>query len=229
LFGVNCVNNQIDTFTTEGKALFESYFKTYVINNLVFDGITKINNGVFQNFNAFDKVSLSFGNALTEIGNDTFRDCHGIVGTLTIPNSCTKIGPYAFNNCTGLTGTLVIPNSLTSVNTCTFAGCTGLVGLDTSAASCSTIDSLAFNGCTNITGTLVIPHNLVTIESDAFIGCKFTNIINNNTSYFTLANNVGSAKILLNGTTSDGKTINFIIPVKVKILLPASSNSDKEK
>jgi hypothetical protein len=103
LLGVNCTDNQIDTFTTEGKALFESYFKTYVITNILFDGITKIKDNVFKSFTCFTNTSLSFTESLTEIGSGAFESCKGIVGALNLPLSCKYLGLYAFDGCTGLT------------------------------------------------------------------------------------------------------------------------------
>jgi hypothetical protein len=103
LLGVNCTDNQIDTFTTEGKALFESYFKTYVITNIIFDGITKIKDNVFKTFTSFTNVSLTFTESLTEIGTSAFDNCKGIVGALNLPLSCKYLNNFAFNGCSGIT------------------------------------------------------------------------------------------------------------------------------
>ena len=53
--------------------------------------------------------------SVTSIGNDAFKKCTSLTGSLTIPNSVTSIGAQAFYGCTRFTGSLTIPDSVTSI------------------------------------------------------------------------------------------------------------------
>ena len=51
-------------------------------------------------------TSIDFTNAtsLRTIGNNAFKDCVNLTGTLNIPSNVTDIGEDAFSGCTGFTG-----------------------------------------------------------------------------------------------------------------------------
>ena len=59
---------------------------------------------------------------MTAIGEETFKDCANLSGSVVIPDSVTSIGNYAFNNCAGITN-LTIP---ATININGFAGCTSI-------------------------------------------------------------------------------------------------------
>ena len=67
--------------------------------------------------------------SVTSIGDEAFRDCSGLTGSLTIPNSVTSIGAYAFYYCGGFTGSLTIGSSVTSIGEAAFAECSALTSL----------------------------------------------------------------------------------------------------
>lgn len=56
--------------------------------------------------------SVSFSPRLDRIGDNAFRECTSLTGTLTLPETLTYIGSQAFMNCS-FTGELHLPNSLT--------------------------------------------------------------------------------------------------------------------
>ena len=71
-------------------------------------------------------TSVTIGNGVTEIGNNTFMSCAKLT-SVTIPNSVTSIGDWAFYG-TGLTS-VTIPNSVTSIGGNTFYDCNDLDNL----------------------------------------------------------------------------------------------------
>ncbi|MDR3163535.1 MAG: leucine-rich repeat domain-containing protein, partial [Mycoplasmataceae bacterium] len=86
------------------------------------------------------------------------------------------INDYAFENCDSFTGSLTIPNSVNYIYDCAFEGCSG------------------FNG------TLTIGNSVINVGNRAFSRARFTNVINNSPN-FNLADNVGSARVLINATS----------------------------
>ena len=118
---------------------------------------------------------VSYGDALyivKRIGDNAFRGCSGLTGSLTIPNSVTTIKTTAFYGCSGFTGSLIIPNSVTSIGGSAFAFCTGFTGSLTIGNSVTTIHNGAFYGCNGFTGSLTIGNSVTSIDSYAFNGCS---------------------------------------------------------
>ncbi|NLL94824.1 MAG: leucine-rich repeat protein [Thermoplasmatales archaeon] len=109
-----------------------------------------------------NSITVAFGDGITEIGNNTFRDCTGLNGTVILPDATTAVGDRAFNGCTGLSGfngpkvtslgievfrgsTALSSVSLPLVTTIpesTFEGCAGLS--EAEIASCTAIGKYAF-------------------------------------------------------------------------------------
>ena len=72
---------------------------------------------------------------VTRIGNNAFKDCTGLTGSLVIPNTVTHIGNQSFCNCTGLDGSLTIPESVTYIGNETFRNC-GFTTMNYNAINC---------------------------------------------------------------------------------------------
>ncbi|GAP71680.1 glycoside hydrolase family 5 [Candidatus Symbiothrix dinenymphae] len=111
-------------------------------------------------------TSVSIGNSVTSIGQNTFSGCTGLT-SVTIPNSVTIIRAYAFLGCTGLTS-VTIPNNVTSIGSFAFSGCTGLTSV-TIPNSVTSIESSAFKG-TGLT-SVTIPNSVTRINISVFSGC----------------------------------------------------------
>ena len=136
---------------------------------IVGNGVTDVES-VFD-FDGSPNTSLThftFGNSVTNIPNDFFRECTALK-SVTIPNSVTSIGSYAFYNCTGLTS-ITIPNSVTEIEPGAFYGCSGITSV-TIPNSVTEIESEAFANCTSL-ASITIPNSVTSIESEAFYGCS---------------------------------------------------------
>ena len=116
--------------------------------------------------------------SVTSIGDEAFRDCSGLTGSLTIPNSVTSIGDYAFDGCSSFDGSLTIPKSVTSIGNYAFYGCSALTGLLTIPNSVTSIGDWAFYNCSGFTGSLTIGNSVTSIGNGAFNDCSSITAIN---------------------------------------------------
>jgi hypothetical protein len=89
-------------------------------------------------------VSPVLSSTIRSIGGNTFRNCYGFTGSLTIPSSITTIGNSAFWNCSGFTGSLTIPSSVSSIGAQAFQGCSGFTSAVTFPNSVTTLGTNAF-------------------------------------------------------------------------------------
>jgi hypothetical protein len=108
---------------------------------------------------------------VTIIGQNAFKNCANLTGSLVIPNSVVTISRYAFYGCIGITGSLVIPNSVVTIDYYAFYGCTGMRDSLTIGDSVLEIMNYAFCNCTGFTGSLVIPNSVKRIGEYAFNNC----------------------------------------------------------
>ena len=116
--------------------------------------------------------------SVTAIGEQAFKDCSGLTGTLTIPSSVTTIGNGAFQGCSGFTGTLTIPSSVTSIGIWAFSSCSGFTGIVVENGNPQYDSRNNCNAIINASNTLVagcqntvIPNTVTTIGDGAFNGC----------------------------------------------------------
>ena len=138
---------------------------------------------------------------IKSIGEEAFRDCTGLTGTLDLSNctSLTSIGEMAFSGCSGLTS-IILPSNLTSIGNSAFSGCSNLQpsvteqgvkylgnsdnpylvlwdGTDITSTTytvnnnCRFIYDSAFSGCSGLT-SITLPSSLTSIGSYAFSGCS---------------------------------------------------------
>lgn len=116
--------------------------------------------------------------SVTAIGEQAFKDCSGLTGTLTIPSTVTTIGNGAFQGCSGFTGTLTIPSSVTSIGIWAFSSCSGFTGIVVENGNPQYDSRNNCNAIINASNTLVagcqntvIPNTVTTIGDGAFKGC----------------------------------------------------------
>ena len=161
----------------DGTISITGYSGTDNLENLsipsTIDGkmVSEIGNNAFKNCN-YLTGSLTIPESVTKIGDSAFALCSGLTGSLTIPESVTKIGDSAFALCSGLTGSLTIPDSVTSLGDAAFYGCSGFTGTLTISDNLTSTGARTFYGCNGFTGSLEIPDNLINIGDYAFYNCS---------------------------------------------------------
>ena len=102
-----------------------------------------------------------------KIGNNAFKNCTGLTGSLVIPNTVTIIGANSFRNCTGFTGSLTIAESVIYIGSSAFAN-TGFTILNYNAINCELPQgSNWLDYCTALT-TLTIGNHVESIPPQAF-------------------------------------------------------------
>ena len=130
------------------------------------------------------KGMLDFSNVYVErICENAFYKCTALTG-ITLSTIISEIGNNAFKLCNGLLGTLVLPAFVKRVGDSAFEGCSNLLGLniisttvsETATTAWLSIGASAFKDCemlTNSTSTggIIIPNTVNKLGDFAFSGC----------------------------------------------------------
>ena len=140
-----------------------------VINLVIPDGRTSVNDYLCCNLNKLESVSLP--NSVTSIGNYAFYGCCGLT-SIIIPDGVSAIGDYAFGKCTGI-ASITIPDSVTSIGTYSFYGCSSLSSA-TLPQETRTLPAGIFSGCAALSS--VSPDSYYSIGDFAFNGCAIESI-----------------------------------------------------
>jgi hypothetical protein len=145
--------------------------------------VTSIERNAFYNCTQIETIKLS--NIITSVGSQSFMNCSGIKGNLSIPASVKLIGSEAFKGCIGLTGLNIVSTTVSQV----------------ANDSLLALGDRCFQNCTSIVNSnsasgMIIPSSVGTIGDNVFQGC--TSIVSVNVgSGLTKANSFG------NGVFSD--------------------------
>ncbi len=146
-------------------------------NSLLTIGNDDYGYGAFED--CYGLTSITFGNKLTFIGYNTFRNCPNITGNVTIPDSVIKICAYAFDRCIGITS-IHLGNTLREISTCAFSECniTGELIIPDSVTNIYGADENkgAFSQCANIT-SVTLGESLTYIDEATFNGCDSLNTV----------------------------------------------------
>ena len=142
------------------------YFKTKVIDLIIEDGITSIEDSAFWDFRILKSVTLP--NSITSIGEQAFSGCYSLK-SITLPNGITSIEERTFGGCDSLTS-VTLPNGITSIGEYAFAGCTSLKSI-TLPNSITSIGERAFEACWSIK-SITLPPSVTSIGVYAFSGMK---------------------------------------------------------
>ncbi|MBQ3735962.1 MAG: leucine-rich repeat domain-containing protein [Candidatus Methanomethylophilaceae archaeon] len=166
--------------------------------------------------------SVTFGNGITTIGDNTFNGCTGLT-SINIPDSVTTIGKDAFFGCTGLTS-VTIGNGVTTIGDNAFSGCTSLASIDVEEGNTaySSVNGVLFNkdrteicqypaGKTDTVYT--VPDSVTSLGDNAFNGCTGLTSVTIGNGVTTISDNA------FNGCTS-------LTSIEVDRDNPAFSSSD---
>ncbi|MBP0976972.1 MAG: leucine-rich repeat protein, partial [Oscillospiraceae bacterium] len=106
--------------------------------------------------------SLTIGSNVKTIGNQAFKNCRELTGTLGFSENqlLTLIVNEAFEGCTGFTGSLNVPDSVQTIGIKTFKDCTGFNGSIKLSTALNKIGAEAFRNCIRIKGGLTIPETV---------------------------------------------------------------------
>ncbi len=104
---------------------------------------------------------------LIKIDSNTFTNCTGFTGELTLPKGITIIRNRAFQGCSGFNGTLNLPSELIAIEDNAFEGCSNITKI-IMGDNLESIGEYAFYYCRNISGDVIFPISINTIKYGAF-------------------------------------------------------------
>jgi len=110
---------------------------------------------------------------VTSIGNNAYQYCSEFSGILTIPPLVTFIGERAFEQCNGL-NSITIPFGVTSIEYATFSRCNRLIMINI-PSSVTAINPSAFYECGELI-SLDIPSSVTSIGNNAFVNCGLVSV-----------------------------------------------------
>lgn len=128
------------------------------------DGVTAIEDGLFQGFTALNVVIIP--PSVAEIGQAAFKDCRSL-RVLNLPDRLQSIGAYAFQNC--MLMKIRIPDSTSFIGEGAFRGCANLKEAALPARIRQMGDGV-FYGCRELTD-ISFPEGVQRLGSDMFNGC----------------------------------------------------------
>ncbi len=127
--------------------------------------VSRIEKDAFRDCEKLSSIDLE---GVTEIGNNAFRNCSALIID-EFPSSLKSIGKNAFRGCTALTE-IVFNEALTSIGDYAFRNCGSLESVDLSASGIMTIPRGLFEGCVSLS-TVNIGYNIDVVEARAFRDC----------------------------------------------------------
>ena len=146
------------------------------------NGITAINNSLFQNCSNITSIELA--DSVTRIGDNAFNNCSGL-NSVKLPSNITEISANAFYGCDNITSATistfaldylsktklqtVVINGGASIDERAFYNCANLTSIALNSAS--TIGSQAFYNCSSLT-MVDIPSGVTSVGNNAFYGCS---------------------------------------------------------
>lgn len=126
--------------------------------------------GIFVQCSSLEKVT--FGDAVTTIGNSAFYECTGLK-SIEFPESLKYIGDYSFKGCTGLT-CIDIPENVEYIGNGAFYECTSLKSI--SIPDGAYVGAQAFSKCGSVTFSIILPIDVNSIPDYAFQNSGITSI-----------------------------------------------------
>jgi hypothetical protein len=151
----------------DGKDLIDS--KVVIVK----DKVITIPDYFFKDLTCVEYIRFKDGNALTELGIESFAGC-GLKELDLLYKPCRLIKEKAFMGCVNL-DMIYLPFLLTEIGKEAFMGCTKLSNIDL-LFGVTKIDEGAFMNCTSL-NTIEFPASLREIGSKAFANCKNLKIL----------------------------------------------------
>ncbi len=149
------------------------------------EGVTCINNLIFENFAHLTSVTIPDG--VTSIGEQAFYGCRKLTH-VAFPRSLVSIGDRAFWRCSNIEK-VTIPKGVTSIGEAAFSECSSLTSI-TIPEGVTSIGVGAFFRCHSLT-SIVIPSSVSSIGQGAFFGCwPLTSVISQIEEPFEIADDV---------------------------------------
>jgi len=108
------------------------------------------------------------------IGDNAFKSCDNISGTLTIPDNITSIGKYAFANCNKIIE-IRTGDGITVINPNAFNMCDSLISVSLGKGVQEFYN--AFNGCFNLKSIVVVEENILYKSIDNIVFSKDGTVI----------------------------------------------------
>ena len=143
---------------------------TYNADSCSMGSYLSYNNKYYYVFSGCSNPStLTIGNNVRYISENSFRDFTGLTGNVTFPTGMNSIGDNAFYGCSGL-ASVSMPNSLNNIGTRAFYNCSGLTSVNMNEGLESVGES-AFSGCSGLI-LINLPNSLKSIGESAFYGCS---------------------------------------------------------
>ena len=111
--------------------------------------------------------SVEFGDGITHIGENAFRDCVGLT-EMVVPDNITSIGHAAFYGCNNLVD-VTLSENLTSIGSYAFCDCWNIKEIEI-PHGVTTIESYVFYNCSALSSA-ILPEGVTAIGDRAFNGC----------------------------------------------------------
>ena len=161
-----------------------------------------------------------YGNPVTEIGNNCFKDRFRIT-EITLPDSLNSIGHSAFSNTS--IESIEIPDGITDIPVNAFRECDDLISINL-PDSITSVGNYAFMECSSLQ-SINIPDDVISIGLRAFYGCTVLETVNLGVSVSTIGNqafySVSISEITLpEGLTSIGSYAFFNCNQLGEIVIP---------
>jgi len=150
-------NNEITSITnnsTKLRSIGLAAFVSQDMSSFVFnEGLTGIGDQAFQTCKFIEEITLP--DSLIDLGNEAFRNCDLVAGTIQIGTGIKTIGDRAFDSqATSLdlnaTGILIKGTNITSIGSDCFGGCTAVTGFDIYSDPAPSVSVDTLSGLTSL-------------------------------------------------------------------------------
>ena len=146
---VSVINNSTGLRYIGNNAFANQDMSSFVFN----EGLTGIGLSAFQTCKFIEEITLP--DSLIDLGNDAFKNCDLVAGTIQIGTGIKTMGDRAFDSqITALdlnaTGILIKGTNITSIGSDCFGGCTAVTGFDIYSDPAPSVGTNGLTGLTSL-------------------------------------------------------------------------------